>query len=178
MQSDLSILAAVKVSETVFASNKPMIVLLFMAAVCWSCGHNDVNPTPLELLNSSSWIGSTEVLTIESDLEGNVISESTYLVPDHDYKHIVLNADKTAIVTYQCTTSSCNGDKYEGKWDLTEDHLLLTLNREQFNSLADHSFIDAKLFRVNKNEMILETTTYDIASATTKIIRRAKYIRQ
>jgi hypothetical protein len=60
---------------------------------------------------------------------------------------------------------------------LRDNTLRVTLNREQFNSLADAQFLEAEIFRINSEELILEKTIHvGTAPNTTKNLIRLKYI--
>ena len=102
------------------------------------------------------------------DSDGKVIIQLADATPEGQYHLITLNDDKTAILKYQCSKTSCLGEEYQGKWTLTNNDLSVTLNREHFHSLADAEFIEAMIFRINAAEMILQKTTYDQALGNQK----------
>lgn len=160
----------------------PVWALVFLSVAITSCDRDEDEEAPdtLSLLNSSTWVGPIETERIEYDEANNVTNQTTEAIPDGEYRQITLNDDRTALVKYLCDKANCTGDVYDGKWTFADNILHVTLNREQFNvnSLADWLFIEAEIFRINSEQLILERTFYvGTAPNVVKNINRYKYIR-
>ena len=141
-----------------------------------SCS-NDDQPDSFELLNSSSWLGGTEIQEFDYDASNNLIDEVIRETPDGQLHLFSLNADNSAEIKYECDRTKCEGETHQGKWELKNNTLTVTINRKELNALADVIFIEGGIHMINASEMILEVEFEAPTPSVARRIRRVKYVR-
>lgn len=153
-----------------------LLIIFSPILILTSSCSNDDQPDTSELLNSSSWLGGTETQGLDYDASNNLIDEVIRETPDGQLHLFSLNADKSAVIKYECDRTKCDGKTHQGKWELKNNTLTVTINREEVNALADVIFIEASIHMINTSEMILEVEFEDPTPSVSRRVRRVKYV--
>ena len=159
--------------------NLRILLLLSWLAATGSCDDKDRLPQPdkLELLKDSSWLGPVETERIDLDTENNVVYQSKTDTREGNYSLYALYPDQTCLIKNLCDKTLCTGDVHNGKWSLTNNTLLIAINREDINSLADFILVEAEVAHISTTELIVENIFSSPTSSVHKRISRAKFVK-
>ena len=154
----------------------PLIVSLIFFGISACSDDDDGEPDKLDLLNASSWLGEVEIEELDYDSNNNLIRQEIYTLDEGLFNLIVLNDDKTALIKYQCDKTECNGNEYNGKWELIHNTLKVVINREELNALSDLIVMEGDVVQISDPELIIEVVFDAPSTSVAKRIRRLKYI--
>ncbi|TRX48002.1 hypothetical protein FNH22_29980 [Fulvivirga sp. M361] len=153
----------------------PLIVSIIFFGIS-SCSDDDDEPGKLDSLNASSWLGEVEIEELDYDSNNSLIRQEIYTTDEGLFNLIVLNDDKTALIKYQCDKTECNGNEYNGKWELIHNTLKVVINREELNALSDLIVIEGDIVQISAPELIIEVVFDAPSTSVAKRVRRLKYI--
>ncbi len=142
----------------------------------YSCGNEEKEMDRVALLSSTSWLGGTQVENFDYASDNTLISRGSYQTPDGLLNTMSLYKAKTARIKYGCDRTACNGDQYMGKWELVDNKLKVTINREELGSLVDASYMEGSVISLTASELIIEVVFFNPEPSVAKRVRHIKYI--
>jgi hypothetical protein len=141
-----------------------------------SCKKDDKDIDKLVLLTNSSWLGEVKTEDFDYDANNRLINQSPYETPEGQLRLMSLSKDKKAIIKYECDKTNCGGDQYNGKWEVVDNKLKVSINREELNTLADAILIEGEILTINTSELIIEIIFLNPTASIPKKLRRITYI--
>jgi hypothetical protein len=150
-----------------------LCLFLLYAISCKKADDSPVNT--IELLTSTKWI-DREIVNIDYDLKGKIISIITDTIREGNSHLISLDTSKNAIIRYGCNENECTGDIYNGKWELKNNRLIVYINREDLGSLTDAIYLEGDVIKISNLELIVEIQFYSPTLTISKRLRQIKYI--
>lgn len=152
-----------------------LFILIILTLIIYSCDDEGGEVDKFGLLNSSSWLGPIKITDTDYDLNNNLVDQQSTEIPDGQYNLMTLNSNKAASIKYNCDKEKCEGDNYEGTWELQGDLLIVLINREELNSLSDALFIEGEISQLSSSELVIEIILNNPTPEVAKRIRQIIY---